>query len=218
VPLHAQVTDDIHFIYPTPVIIREVPDAERINAGLRAIVLERRRLDPGQDKSNYGGWHSTEDLFTWPHPEIHELLQQVADAVKSMTVFTTGGQPVHGRLDVVGWANVSGRGDLNKPHSHPGSMWSGVYYVDPGTPAGVRDDEGALEFLDPRGAIDALPTPGAPFSADFRISPLPGMLVLFPAWLVHMVNRFDGEGERISIAFNATIAGAPSEPMDTDSN
>jgi putative 2-oxoglutarate-Fe(II)-dependent oxygenase superfamily protein len=30
------------------------------------------------------------------------------------------------------------------------------------------------------------------------------MLLMFPAWLEHRVGAFDGAGDRISIAFNAT--------------
>jgi hypothetical protein len=39
---------------------------------------------------------------------------------------------------------------------------------------------------------------GIPFS------PATGHLLLFPSWLEHRVERFEGAGERISIAFNAT--------------
>ena len=31
-----------------------------------------------------------------------------------------------------------------------------------------------------------------------------GHLLIFPAWLEHRVEQFEGPGERISIAFNAT--------------
>jgi Putative 2OG-Fe(II) oxygenase len=39
---------------------------------------------------------------------------------------------------------------------------------------------------------------GIPFA------PAAGQLLIFPAWLEHRVARFDGTGDRISIAFNAT--------------
>lgn len=216
VRLHAQVTDDIHFVYPTPILIREVSEALAINPALRARIVERAAREPGRTKSNYGGWHSTEDLFSWPDPEIAELRRIVADAVRSLTEYTAG-EGVSGELNLIGWANVSNKGDYNKPHHHPGASWSGVYYVDAGAPSGVRPDEGAIEFLDPRGAIDLEPYPGRPFSATFQIKPFSGLLVVFPAWLDHMVNRYDGEGPRVSIAFNlsflkAGVAAGPESP------
>ena len=30
----------------------------------------------------------------------------------------------------------------------------------------------------------------------------PGQLVLFPSWILHDVKPFEGEGERITVAFN----------------
>jgi predicted 2-oxoglutarate/Fe(II)-dependent dioxygenase YbiX len=34
----------------------------------------------------------------------------------------------------------------------------------------------------------------------FRLEP--GQLVLFPSWILHDVKPFEGEGERITVAFN----------------
>ena len=36
----------------------------------------------------------------------------------------------------------------------------------------------------------------------YLITPIPGLMVLFPSWLNHLVHPFFGAGERISIAFN----------------
>ena len=209
-PLHAQVAEDIHYIYPTPIVIREVPESASINPELRRVILEQSRLERGEIRSNYGGWHSASTLFSWSIPEVDVLRRRVAEAVKSISAHCTGDPSVSGEFTVAGWANVSQRGDYNKPHHHPGVAWSGVYYVDAGSALGKRPDEGAIEFLDPRGAVDMVAYPGSPFSANFRITPLDGMLVLFPAWLVHVVNRYDGEGERVSIAFNVAIHQAGS--------
>ncbi len=47
---------------------------------------------------------------------------------------------------------------------------------------------------------------------------VPGQLVMFPSWVLHDVKPFEGEGERITIAFNCwfSIAGpmkkAPANP------
>jgi predicted 2-oxoglutarate/Fe(II)-dependent dioxygenase YbiX len=39
----------------------------------------------------------------------------------------------------------------------------------------------------------------------------PGQLVIFPSWVLHEVKPFEGEGERITIAFNCwfTLPDAP---------
>jgi len=38
-----------------------------------------------------------------------------------------------------------------------------------------------------------------------NVQPLDGRLILFPSWLYHQVNPYFGEGERISISFNAHV-------------
>ena len=49
------------------------------------------------------------------------------------------------------WANINRTGDANEYHSHPGSYWSGTYYVDEGGSDADPELGGELEFLDPRG-------------------------------------------------------------------
>ena len=85
-------------------------------------------------------------------------------------------------------------------------MWSGVYYVDIGTPAPAeRERSGVLEFIDPRSGAEMVFVPGAGFGAAKVIRPSTGELVMFPSWLNHWVHPYWGEGERISIAFNIRI-------------
>jgi len=42
----------------------------------------------------------------------------------------------------------------------------------------------------------------------------PGQLVLFPSWLLHEVLPFEGEGERITVAFNARFMLDGAQPLD----
>ena len=204
--LEGKGPDDIVLIYPTPVLRRAIPDTLEINKRLRDIVLRRCEAVDGQPKSNIGGWQSSRDIFTWPHPEIKQLFRWVVEAVQSMTRFTAGTVDVSDKVDAQGWANVSGYGAYNKPHIHSGCMWSGVYYVDAGTQPQNNPDSGVIEFMDPRAAINVLPIPGMPFSDKFRVEPQSGMILLFPSWMYHYVNAYQGEGVRISISFNVRVS------------
>ena len=111
------------------------------------------------------------------------------------------------------WANINRRDHGNELHSHPGSFWSGVYYVDDG---GAFDDPslgGELEFLDPRAPGAAMYAPHLAFAlpgglsvgAKQAISPKAGRLVMFPAWPLHQVRSYRGISQRISIAFNLSL-------------
>ena len=202
---HEHAAEDVVLAFPTPISCRVIPEADTVNQRLQRIILERMDESGGVRKSNVNGWHSEEDLFQWPNPEVAQLLEWIGQAVKSMTVFTTGAEKVSGEIDAWGWANVSWPGSYNKPHIHPDSMWSGVYYVDAGTTPEEHQDSGLLEFLDPRSGIDILKIPGMPFSGSFKMRPSTGMMVLFPGWLYHFVNPYQGEGMRISIAFNVRV-------------
>jgi hypothetical protein len=44
-----------------------------------------------------------------------------------------------------------------------------------------------------------------PFGRTIAIPPETGRMVVFPSWLYHWVNPYQGTGERISIAFNSRV-------------
>ncbi|MGB3165287.1 MAG: 2OG-Fe(II) oxygenase family protein, partial [Alteraurantiacibacter sp.] len=113
------------------------------------------------------------------------------------------------------WANVSGKGHANQYHTHPGSYWSAVAYVDDGY-AGNDERElgGELQLLDPRAPMTQMAAPdlrllgsdGQPIPPELTIRPHTGLIVMFPSWLQHAVRPFYGEGTRVSVAINLTAA------------
>jgi hypothetical protein len=82
-----------------------------------------------------------------------------------------------------------------------------VYYVCNGeeTP-GVRNN-GRLEFSDPRPGARFYNPPGFRFGRSKIVAPVPGLMVMFPAWMEHWVHPFHGTGDRISIACNVRVVG-----------
>ena len=96
-------------------------------------------------------------------------------------------------------------GDRNVLHCHPGCFVSATYYVR--VPEHIKGGE--IVFRDPRGpAVAMYETPGIELAwvgngVGIPFSPATGHLLIFPAWLEHGVEPFEGAGERISIAFNA---------------
>lgn len=187
--------------YATPIGRFRFPGAEAMNRELRRIVLEREAAQPSDDFANVGGWHSKMDLWDWPHPEINQLKPVILEAVRHMMAVGAGGQLPAGRVSVKAWANVSRRGNYHRVHNHPNSSWSGVYYVDAGGTA-PHPLSGVLELCDPRPFTEMVNTPGDPYGKRAIFQAEAGTMVLFPSWLYHFVNPFQGDGERISIAFN----------------
>jgi uncharacterized protein (TIGR02466 family) len=200
----------VGFAFPTPVGNFHIPDAEPVNRELRQIILDRERNDAAAaKKSNVGGWHSRSDLMSWPEPAVAKLREWFVEAVNSMVEasvqLTRGGgmnRPFQGSLQFVAWANVSRKGNYHRIHNHPGSSWSGVYYVDAGQEVAGQPLSGVLELLDPRPFTEMVFTPGEPFGQKAIVRPRSASMVIFPGFLYHFVNPYLGEGERISIAYN----------------
>lgn len=197
--------NDVELWWGTPVFVFSQPNAQTINAGLKKLILQRRASTPGLIKSNLGGWHSEDDLLDWPGPEIKTFQNWIVDAFKVATQRTGRGEIYDGQINVYAWANVNGPGNANDVHNHPQSGWSGVYYVDVGTPVEDSKKSGFIHFLDPRGGAGMCPDPFSLFGKGRQFKPMNGQMLLFPSWLPHGVMAYQGEGERISVAFNIEL-------------
>jgi uncharacterized protein (TIGR02466 family) len=199
-----------HSINPfaTPVLVYPWPDSERLNAELKAVILEAERRQPGVVRSNVGGWHSDLGIFGWDAPGIRELQERVrlvaVEMTKRLVPKPNARFRAAYRLD--GWANVVRPGDYHLAHNHPGNVWSGVYYVAAGEAEPGRPYNGQLELLDPRAGANMLGPPDGAFDLRYTINSVAGLMVVFPAWLRHYVHPFFGAGERISVAFNVAIS------------
>jgi uncharacterized protein (TIGR02466 family) len=209
----ARIEISLQHLFATPVAAIEVPGAETLNTELQRVILARRAAHPSVQASNAGGWHSDRDIMDWGGAAVGAVLG-IAKGVAGQMTADRAGQPIKPAWTVQAWANVNGPGDGNICHYHPGSFWSGTYYVADG---GCADDPslgGEFEMLDPRGPGPGMYAPGLKFAgadgaaagAGETIRPRPGLLFIFPSWLMHQVRPYRGTGLRISIAFNFGIA------------
>ena len=205
-------------LFATPLVVFDVPEAATLNVELRRVIGERMQAHPSTHKSNMGGWQSSWDMDRWGGPAAIKLLAYARNLANRLTTDQDGAAgkgpyPGHFAVTWIGnmWANVNRSGDGNEYHSHPGSYWSGVYYVDDGGIAGDPSIGGELEFLDPRGPVPLMNAPHLRIAGNLsagsteRIRPQAGRLVMFPAWVMHQVRPYNGNAERISIAFNLTV-------------
>ncbi len=192
--------------FGTPMLVRREAGGEALNRALITHITALRDADgaPGPvSRSGVGGWRTGDDFLDDPGPAVRDLRALAEAAVLEMLATAKPGA-AEGRITrLYGWANLNRPGDYNTIHSHPTSQWSGVYYASVGENDPSRPLSGVIEFQDPRGAPQAQPFPGFDFGRKLRLVPEPGLLLLFPSWLLHMVHPFHGAGERISIAFNA---------------
>lgn len=202
---------EVRSLFPTPLIYAPLLEPEALNADLREIILGQAAMAPGVALSNDGGWQSADDFADWsgePGRLLLDLARRLGDSVTGMMR--------DGRLEreapewkVNAWANINRAGNANRVHHHPGAYWSGVYWV-----SAVPETEGGLfEAHDPRGVQATLYAPQLRYalpgclsagSTDY-ITPKPGVIALFPAWLQHAVLPHASPEPRISVAFNLCV-------------
>lgn len=202
-------------LFATPFVIDRLNSEEGLRVLREAVEAEHARDRAGVSISNIGGWHSDTKMLEWGGEAARALAYKAMTMADAQTLDVKS--PSKSRFGWVPemWANVSTRGDANQYHTHPGSFWSAVAYVDDGY-AGNGDPAlgGELQLLDPRMPMIRMTAPdlrlldgaGRPMPSEVSIRPETGMIVLFPSWLQHAVRPFHGQGTRISIAINLVPA------------
>lgn len=206
-------------LFPTPVLKATPPDADALNARLLEAIRKHRDESEGVDRSNLGGWHSDIDMQHWGGEPARAVAQFAIEQVGEhmIDIARAGKRQFNWGVDM--WANINGPGDANQMHCHPGSIWSAVYYPDPGG-AEIEGNGGELLLEDPRYPMAystvtdlVLRMPDRePMYSQVAIRPQAGLLVMFPSWLRHSVRPHKGDRERVSIAINLLLVGiAPDE-------
>lgn len=200
---------DVQALFATPVATIRVPDAAALNDELTTVVLAREQAQPSTEHSNRGGWQSTWDFEKWGGSAGDRLMAIARGVGNKLTRLRDGGD-TELKWKHNAWANINRSDQGNEFHTHPGSVWSGAYYVDDGGASTDPSLGGEFEVADPRGPAPAMYLPalvpavpgGESFGASTTLSPATGTMLMFPAWLSHAVRPYRGTGQRISIAFN----------------
>ena len=190
-------------LFATPLMSHVWADAAELNGELREQILAHERAATGEHKTNVGGWHSESGQLEFCGDAGRRLIQHMyamADEATRRVLTEFGHAPRMLRWTLYAWVNVNRDGDFNHVHTHPGSTWSGTYYVDTGDPQDAAAGTPILLFDPCQGRANTFLPPLVPTSSTLR--PEPGMMILFPSYLPHMVYPHKGSRPRISIAFN----------------
>jgi uncharacterized protein (TIGR02466 family) len=100
------------------------------------------------------------------------------------------------------WANVSGKGGRNAPHTHGTSLFSGVFYLKCPENGGdivfyndfSRDTENGAYTDELKKAFGLYPT--------YSYTPTVGSILLFPSTFLHSVDENKSNENRVSVSFN----------------
>lgn len=198
-------------LFSTPLAVDSLASEEGMQMLRDAVAAEQARDSTGVQISNINGWHSNTQMLEWGGEAAKALAYKAMQMADAHTVDSKSPHKTRYGWIPEMWANVSGKGAANQYHTHPGSFWSVVAYLDDGYNG---DDDpklgGELQLQDPRMPMIRMTAPdlrilGAdkkPQATEPAIRPRTGMIVMFPSWLQHAVRPFHGEGTRISIAIN----------------
>lgn len=205
--------------WPAWITVADQPDADAMNASLLGI-LERHVAEEGGREGPT--WASGDDLLQrhGQHSAMQALFRSLSDVVfrtahqANQHVWAELGAP-RVQVAVVGaWFQVQNDGGRHGVHNHGNCSWSGVYTVDV-DPADVRTahplgtENGVLRFHGPHlarsgGAHVDLGSAYLQRSAH-DVAPKAGRAVVFPSWLLHEALPYQGERDRVVIAFNAQL-------------
>lgn len=206
---------EVRNLFATPFVVDRLQSAEGLRILRSSIEAEMARDAKGVSISNVGGWHSNTRMLEWGGEAAKALVFKAMTLADERTLDIKSTEESRFGWIPEMWANVSRKGNSNQYHTHPGSYWSAVAYIDDGYDG---DDNpalgGELQLLDPRAPLTQMAAPdlrllddtGNPLPPEISVRPQSGMIVLFPSWLQHAVRPFNGEGTRISIAINLVAA------------
>ena len=184
---------DYDEIFPLKVYNFLFKDKDRFNSELIKAINKYKKNEDSIEKSNKGGYHSLLDIHLKSIDVFNELNNRILDVVNGIII-----EGDYKHLDKIEelssmWFIVNKKNDYNTNHMHPGSWFSGAYYVK------VPDNESKyLVFEDPiqiRNYNQDTPN-------SYMKKVIEGMLLIFPGWVNHAVPKNDTNEERIVISFN----------------
>lgn len=211
----------IHPLFAVPLGFARFPHADLLNPHLKALFLRReaegrRSVEPSM-RVLHALFESSFDVFGWTEPEVKTLREFCFAALYELIGSLNGYGPDDlKRIEIAAdtWFHVTRKGGYFGFHNHPMASWSGVYCVDSGgiDPTSTSDD-GALQFINPMQIANMFLDSGnrrfsSPYSMNNHAFKLEaGQLILFPSWLNHQVLPYQGDGQRITLAFNCWFKG-----------
>jgi uncharacterized protein (TIGR02466 family) len=197
---------DAEFItlWPTTLMKRVIPGHAPANRALAGLIT---RLE--EQNENLTTDYRDGNFLTIDDSGAGWLRQCVNVTVKDY--FRQLGMSYDIKWRLHGWANINRFGDYHDPHNHPHAYLSGTYYVSVPDDIGRTHSRadlrpGCLTLYDPRGAVNMAAIKDDPYiEPEYTVSPEPGLILLWPAFLSHFVHPNLSEQPRISVSFNVML-------------
>jgi len=189
-------TPEINGFFPIPVVRYTYPD--KLNS--TEIQYISKELDIDLDSANnYDDTksHGSANNYVLDAAELQNIKEFCVDAVHHFAYAVLDITSKTKFYITQSWLNAASVGGESKTHTHPNSIFSGVFYV-------KTSDEDKILFNHPSPQMSSTfeHENFTPFnSASWWIPATQGSLLLFPSYLPHSVPEIFSEN-RVSLAFN----------------
>jgi hypothetical protein len=212
--------------WPTTMFVRKykyhAQDAESIIQHLYDIKAgETKNIASGiasSMKSKEGLFESKFDLFEHStHEGLKRLVGFIESSIKRAVWHVNGRTEDINRIQVSfldSWFHITNGSGFHDAHYHGGCSWCGVYYLQISDVPETQPDHapnGVNRFYTPIGGGGKFGDYGNHYlsAGHVDVPPVPGTLVLFPAYLLHSGLPYKGAKDRVILSFNSSSTLAP---------
>lgn len=191
----------IDHLFTTPILIETV-NFHSLKK-LKSFCLKQEKTLQSRQVSNKGGWQSIDITKDGYGKKLgYDLFFMFDHFVQKYCEFL--GVKTNIRISNT-WININKNTDYNSSHIHPGSIFSGIFYV-----SVPSNNQSVVTFNRPNMLEEYFYRTifaGANISScfNFNVSPKEGMVLIFPSYIEHKVSPSNSNQKRISIAFNTEI-------------
>ena len=190
--------------FPEPVFKYKLEDFKSLNKELSEYIYKLQAEDKdGIEKSNKGGWHSSNFELTVKSSVQNRFAIIVQKYI--LKVFNNNGWKTENkniRIKAM-WAIINKNGDFNILHTHPNCYLSAAYYVK------APEKCGKFQIENPNIAKrNFYPEIKRKNELNLNVAGIEieeGDLLIFPGYLPHKVSTNESNEDRIVISFNVDI-------------
>lgn len=198
----SETETQVNLVFPTPIQVSELADADMLNETLMAEIEDVRRSTPNGLPDSWAC-----DVYTTisnncrlhERPGFAKFAEHIMTEAEKFADFLAVDRETAPLRISDCWVNVYGRGHSQETHAHANNIFSCTYYV--------KTPEGSAPIMFHSPDSDLMLSPAFTEINDYNnaavgIEPRAGMLVMFRSHLKHSVKPSRIDEERISIATN----------------
>tara|TARA_B100000424_G_scaffold5394_1_gene4009 strand:+ start:1135 stop:1719 length:585 start_codon:yes stop_codon:yes gene_type:complete len=183
----------------------QLQDADGLWDSIINHVKEEREKTPHSKRNRYSltgekSYHSEDNLVALEGVEWSNQLKLLCyKATEDYAKFVQKPILPIDQVFINCWCMIMGRGSYSIQHSHPGAIYSGVFWIQ--VPTDMPKDQGQFVVVDPRqGARLSMFNP-----EGWDVQPTRSHGLVFDSWVEHLVQPHFIDGERISISWNVAF-------------